>query len=198
MSHFLYPSHIPNKQSTHESLFWIGPSFVTSIPKFSTLYMLLLIWLSRCCWAYKISLTPKSPVLHFLANSSYFLHSFPLTTCVIEPSSMELPVTFVSFSRCYLSHAAISHAVSSSFPHPIQWAKPQLSRHPGGHLPAALTLSLQELLQPKICLLDSCYLCHRAPGSVKLSLSAYSCLVLSSWNFHAVMFPFKKKSILFC
>lgn len=129
MSPFLHPSHIPNKQPTHKYLFCIGPSFATSVPKFGTCSMLLLLWLSRYCWTHKIWLAPKSLVFHFFVKFSCFLHSFPLTTCAIQPSSMELSVTFVGFSLCYLSYPAISHVVSSSFPHPIQLAKSQLSQH---------------------------------------------------------------------
>jgi len=63
MPPFLHPSYSLNKKLTRKYLFCIGFSFVTSIPKLGTSYMLLLIWLSRYCWTYKVWLSPKSPVL---------------------------------------------------------------------------------------------------------------------------------------
>lgn len=93
----------------------------------------------------------------------------------------EMAISIVSFWCCHPSHPATPHVVSSSFPHPIQLAEFQFS-----HLPAALMLPFQDLQQPKICLLNSCHLCHPWIGlsettSFLHALLSHQCYLLKSY-----------------
>lgn len=118
----------------------------------------------------KISCTP------FFVKFSCFLHIFPLATYVMQPSSMEMSVTFVSFSHCYLSYPANSHVKSSSFPHPTQLAKSQLSTWSSACCPntflaraaPAKDLSSEFLLPPSLC------------TGLSETVFVHSCLVPSS------------------
>lgn len=137
-TYFLCPGLLYN---THLiTSFPTAPTFATSIPNlwvllplpvFVVVLVMQLPWcLVRCCTTKVCRTLPWLSVklgllFHFSQNS-------PFTTCETQPSCMVLSATLVIFSLSYQSCSALSHVMSSNFPHlvPPPNIRPGLTQWP--------------------------------------------------------------------
>lgn len=135
-THFLCPHLLHNTHLT--TSFPIAPSSATTIPNLSVLiplpvsFVVLVMQLPWCLVRYYSPKGLQTPpqlsvklglLFHFSQNS-------PFTTCETQPSCMVLSVTLVIFSLSYQSCSALSHVMSSNFPHlvPSPNLRPGLSQ----------------------------------------------------------------------